>query len=250
MFQRSLKVAIQGVFRRFGYRVVRSDNIPLADLGAFCAHIAARGFRPRHILDVGANKGEWSREVKRTFTDATFTLIEPQAEMRPFLDQFCAETPGARWLNAGAGACMGEAKLTLFPDTVSTTFAITEDQARQIGLPQRTVPLLTLDHVCTEIIRAVPELVKLDVEGFEYEVLKGSASLLGRTEVFLLELCFFEPRTNPKSFHEMVAIMADFGYRPYDFTMFMPRPRDGALGLCELAFARDHGLLRAYRGWN
>lgn len=246
----TLKLAIQNVLRRFGYHVVRSRNVPWADLGVFCAHVAARGFRPLHVLDVGANRGDWSRVARRTFPDATFTLIEPQVEMRPHLDRFCAETPGARWLNAGAGAAMGELELTLFPDSVSSSFALSRDQARQMGLPQRMVPLLTLDHVCSEILHATPELVKLDVEGFEYEVLKGSRSLLGRTELFLLELCFFEPRTHAKPFHEMVAIMADFGYRPYDFTMFMARPRDGALGLCELAFARDDGFLRSYRGWS
>lgn len=244
-----LRAAINGVLHHFGYRVVRCDSTPKADLDMFCKHISACGFDPQHILDVGANKGNWSREVKKTFANAAFTLIEPQNEMRLLLDQFCNETPGARWLNVGAGAEMGELELTLFPDTVSTSFAISADQAQHRGLSRRTVPLMTLDHICAEIIHAIPELVKMDVEGFEYEVLKGSTSLLGKTEVFLLELCFFDPRINAKTFHEMVAIMADFGYRPYNFTMFLARPHDGALGVCELAFARDRGLLRDYRGW-
>src|SRR5262249_17492565 len=143
----------------------------------------------------------------------------------------------------------GELLLTVFPDTVSSTFAMPEAVAHMRGLPQRMVPIVTLDHVCQDILGAVPDLVKLDVEGFEYEVLKGSQTLLGQTELIMLELTFVGQSVTGKPVSDMFATMADFGYQAYDFTFFQPRPYDGALGQCEIVFARTCGQLRAYTGW-
>lgn len=247
---REARSALQKLFRRFGYRIVRLRDFPQGDLIAFCSHLSTLGFRPRHILDVGANDAGWSRAVRTVFPMSRFTLVEPQIEMRPFLDRFCAETEGARWINAGAGAVASEMNLTMFPDTFSSTFALTEDEARALGFPQRSVEIVTLDHVCQDLIGAIPDLIKLDVEGFEYEVLKGSQTLLGKTELILLELTFFGEFENAKAPHEMFAIMADFGYRTYDFTWFQRRPYDRALGQCEVAFARTNGYLRSHLGWD
>jgi FkbM family methyltransferase len=236
------------VLHRFGYVVVPKRRLPHGDVVAFCANAAARGFAPSRIFDVGANRGDWSRGVRDVFPDAQYTLIEPQIEMAADLDAFCAQTPGARWINAGAGARNGELSLTIAHNPASSSFAITEEHAVAWGLKQRSVPIVTLDSVC-EQIGAIPELVKLDVEGFEREVLEGARSLIGVTEVFLLELTMFEPHTGAMTFAESVALMSSLGYHAYDFTMFAGRPYDGAVGLCEVAFVRDGGVLRAHRGW-
>jgi len=37
------------------------------------------GISPRNILDIGAEKGNWTKMVRRTFPSCRFTLIEPIA---------------------------------------------------------------------------------------------------------------------------------------------------------------------------
>lgn len=248
MLARHIKNAINRGLGHFGYRAVRADNMPLGSLTAFCRGIAARGFTPRTVLDVGANRGDWSREVRAVFPQAKFILIEPQAELGPALDAFCASAPGSRWIAAGAGAQPGELKFTVCPDTVSSSFAIPAEQAAREGLRQRSVPVVTLDDVCREA-GVVPEMVKLDVEGFEAEVLKGAGTLIGRTELFLVEATFGNPRPGAPNFLEIVSLMARYGYQAYDFTNFQHRPHDGALGLCEMAFALEQGQLRRDLRW-
>jgi FkbM family methyltransferase len=228
---------------------LRSTNMPQADVTAFCAGISARGLRPGHIFDVGANKGDWSRAARSVFPEAIFTLIEPQGEMEPFLKRFQQDSPGARWIKAGAGAAKGTLELAAAPHTVSSSFAASEKEAEQFGWASRTVPVVTLDDVCRDI-GAIPGLVKIDVEGFEREVLQGAQTLLGNTEVFLLELTLFRPRTNAMTFAEAIAFMDERNYVVYDFTSFQPRPYDGALGLCEVAFAKRDGMLRSSLDWD
>ena len=245
----TLRSSAKELFARFGYRVTHETNTPVADLAGFCRNIKARGFAPKRIVDVGANRAAWSTTVRSVFPDADFTLLEPQIELKPYLDRFCADAKSARWINAGAGDADGELTFTPFPDTVSSSFATSADEASAMGLEQRVVPVTTLDTLCADVIGAIPDMVKLDVEGFEHKVLEGSKTLIGQTELFLLELTLFEPRADSKVFHEMVALMADLGYRVYDFTTFQFRPLDGAIGLCEAVFAREAGQLRADPSW-
>jgi FkbM family methyltransferase len=176
-------------------------------------------------------------------------LVEPQIEMRPHLEAFCAENPKARWIQAGAGPCEGELAFTVRPDTVSSSFMETDDDAMRFNWERRTVQLVTLDSLCQQVVRGIPEMVKLDAEGFEREIMKGAGSLIGKTELFFLEAALFAPRQGAPDFVETIQLMADYGYVPYDFTEFGFRPYDQALGLCEIAFARRHGVLRSYLGW-
>ena len=40
------------------------------------------GFAPKHIIDVGANRGLWTRTALQYFPDAHYTLIEPQDHLK------------------------------------------------------------------------------------------------------------------------------------------------------------------------
>jgi Methyltransferase FkbM domain len=78
--------------------------------------------------------------------------------------------------------------------------------------------------------------VKLDVEGFELEALRGGASLFGRTDVFLIEVALYRFVDRPL-LHDIVAYMASKGYFVYEIAGFIRRPYDGAVGLMDLCFA-------------
>jgi hypothetical protein len=109
------------------------------------------------------------------------------------------------------------------------------------GAPQTTVQVTTMNALAEQF--GVPELVKMDVEGSELDALRGGDALLGRTELFVIELSLFRFVERPV-FHEVVAFMADRGYWAYDVGDVIRRPVDGALALVDLFFARVDGPLR------
>lgn len=129
---------------RIPHRHPAATDRPIGDLKPVLEDIAARGFRPRHILDVGANHGWWSEIAKPIFPEAQFTLIEPQESMQPYLDAFCAETPGARWIKAGAGSAIGEANFKILLDTESSSFLAPAEGTNLSEVQQRMVPIVTL----------------------------------------------------------------------------------------------------------
>jgi FkbM family methyltransferase len=219
------------------------------DTRALLLELQARGFEARTVLDVGASDGRWSAMAAERFPKARFFLIEARAEMRGPLDAFCERHPGSRWLQAGAGAAAGERLLTIREDRHGSSFlpAASLDEARSGR--QRSVPVVTIDSLLDGAGMAMPNLVKLDVQGFELEVLRGGRHLFGAVEVFIVETSFFRFLPGMPLFHEVIAFMADRGYYAYDFAGSLRRPYDGALGQTDICFARDGGMLRASVRW-
>lgn len=236
------------LLNRIGYKITHLSKFPKGNLIATMRNLAARGFVPNHIIDVGANKGRWSRDARAIFPDCGFTLIEPQIEMKTRLDRFCRGRANCQWLLGGAAEKNGSMTFTVCPDTVSSRFNVPARQAQRAGFTQREVPVFTLDHIVENYVKKVPDIVKIDAEGFEQRVLQGSQSLLGKTELVFLEAHMICDDDDPCSLIELTKVMSDFGYAPYDFTWFGKLPRyNGAIGLCEVAFAKKQGILRQTR---
>ena len=93
----------QKIAQAVRFRFLRSFEFPKGNVTSCLLNLAERGFEPRHIFDVGANEGGWSRCARRVFPKCGITLIEPQVEMKKHLDEFCSRNEGCRWILAGAG---------------------------------------------------------------------------------------------------------------------------------------------------
>ena len=50
------------------------------------ANLKKLGFNPDPVVDVGALFGQWTENVIAIFPEATFIMIEPQADKRKYLD--------------------------------------------------------------------------------------------------------------------------------------------------------------------
>lgn len=237
------------ILQKIRWRITHTRKFPKADLLSCLLNLADRGFEPREVLDIGANKGKWSRRVKWVFPDAHITLVEPQAEMQPYLDAFCRKHRNCQWIQAGCGDRVGKQVFTVVPDTVSSSFAITPEHARRHGWERREVPVVTVDHLVAEGKCGIPDILKVDAEGYESQILRGAESVLGKVELIFLEADFFRDEDYGSSLYSLLKQMDDYGYRLYDFTWFGKRPLDGAIGLAEVAFARYRGILRESHGW-
>jgi FkbM family methyltransferase len=228
---------------------------PVGDLLALMEDLRARGFAPASIVDIGANRGDWSAAVSSVFPDAAYFLFEPVAQFDPMLESFVARHPRSRFWRAAVGSSEGVVEMDMIftqdgkPTTGSTLQAARHDPAYRV---QKTpVQVVTLDGLLASGgFPAPPDLVKIDVEGYEKDVLSGARQLLGRTEVFILECSLYRFWGTNLVFRETLALMQEYGYELYDFAGFNRRPRDGALGQTDAVFVRRESRLRRETPWD
>ncbi len=233
-----------------------APNRPLAITELFYEDVRARGFQPRFILDVGANRGDWTEMMLGLFPDARYLLLEPQHEMAGALNGLARRHPNVQWIECGAGPEEGELVLHVSDDLNGSTFvsdgvSVTTGSGAA-GRRQRRVPVRRIDNVVAEVgggEGAIPDLVKLDIQGFELEALRGAERLFGHTELFILEASLFRFKPGTPLLHEVIAFMAERGYVVYDVADYIRRHHDGALGQLDLVFARERGMLRASSAW-
>jgi|SRR5579871_625803 len=255
-----MREAIQSVLKSAGLELRRihtstpgTAQRPLGDLACFLEDVKSRRFEPKVILDIGANQGNWTRAVHPIFPAAKYFLFEPVALFAGQLKEVCDQL-GVQYLPVGVSdsdAVIEMNEITVAESgggTPGSTFMAGSHDARYAA-KKVPVQVRSLDSLVTAKEIPMPDLVKIDVEGYELPVLKGAQSLLGPVEMFLIELSLYSFWKQP-IFHEVVAWLAERGYVLYDLAGFNRRPRDGALGQVDACFVKTSSPLRRPGGWD
>lgn len=131
------------------------------------------------VFDIGAHVGD--RTAAFAALGARVVAFEPQPEIRRILERMVGGKSGVTVRGEAVGRTPGTARLAISRDhpTLST---IAEDWREQLPRNNPTfahvqwddvveVPVTTLDALIAEL--GVPRFCKIDVEGFEAEVLAG-----------------------------------------------------------------------------
>jgi hypothetical protein len=116
----------------------------------------------------------------------------------------------------------------------SSSFVLTD---RSTGSQRIAVPVKTLNEIVASNGASVPEMVKIDAEGFDLKVLTGASDLLGKTDIFLVEAMVCGIYENSAA--EVFQFMTNAGYHLIDITDLNRSPKHGVLWLCEFAFLRN-----------
>jgi FkbM family methyltransferase len=240
---------VQHALGKFGLKLVRADGAPNPSpstappstygLENFFTLLKRFNFNPRRILDVGANRGLWTRKAIQFFPDAQYTLIEPQDTLKVYIQDLLDAGHKITWVNAGAGDASGSLPFNLsYRDDSSTFMPVPEGG----NAPQITVPVRTLNEIVACSDAPPPDMVKIDAEGFDLKVLTGASDLIGKTEIFFVEVVICSVFYD-NTIARVIQWMDDAGYRVIDITDINRSTKYGVLWLCELAFLRKDSHL-------
>jgi FkbM family methyltransferase len=212
-------------------------------------HLVAKEFRPRVILDIGAAKGYWSEFAHYFYPDAAFYLIDPLVESEPRLRHLCATKQNFSYVLCAAGDTEGEQSMSIASDLDgSSLFSFNVNGTTDA--PERMVQVRTVDSLLSEGKIAPPQLVKIDVQGYELNVLNGGGRLFETAEVFILEVSLFEFLPGMPVVHEVVDYMIRRQYVLYDIAGYLRRPYQADLGQLDLVFVRRDSPLYASKRWH
>ena len=161
--------------------LLKLKNFPL-ERGAKC------------IVDIGANVGLFSRAAELYCPKATVIAAEPSSG--PFAE--LSKVGGARIsaVQSAVGAVAGKATLFIAEHLASSTLRPPGEYAQQVygSMAQPTgateeVPVVTLAELLESHHVQKVDLLKVDVEGFEQQVLDGAGEWLGpRIERIIIEV--------------------------------------------------------------
>ena len=199
--------------------------------------LAARGFTPTGIIDVGAYEGNWTRLVRRVFPDAPVLMVEAQECKAPHLEGTCIDLPAVSYVNTVLGAVAGEMVTFYEMETGSSMLPENSNVARK----ERQLVTRTLDELTDEMPRGL--FLKIDVQGAELKVLAGGESTLDRSEVVQLEVAMLPYNQGAPAFLETVAYMDERGFVPLDYSGFT-RPNGRDLVQVDVVFTKRESALR------
>ncbi len=212
------------------------------------------GFQPDVVIDVGANRGQWTSMARETFPDATYHLVEPQHGCQPFLKQVAGCSPRIH-IHAAAVTHPGVSTVVMVgggDDQAGTgNFIPTRPPA-----PSETDPYHPTSYASTTLdalfsnLKPAHLLLKLDVEGHELAVLEGARELLRQTEVVVAEFWMFRiAGEEMATFAELIASLESAGFALYDFGALHGRRSDNRLKSGDAIFVRSESPLVANSSW-
>lgn len=229
---------------KLAYTLRRRLGFPLEELAL--ARLKRGGLQPRIVFDVGASYGPFVDQLWKHWPGAQVHCFEPEPEYATALEIRARERPEFHVCRTLVGPTSSDDQAYNFHLGASSVLANSDDTkgAHQI----RHAPMITLDKYAREHA-ATPDFLKIDVQGYELEVLKGAEQLLPSIEVILTEVNHIEIYRDAPLAAEVIDWLARRGYALHDICNFMPRPRDGALWQTDMIFVRHDSSLRASKEW-
>ncbi len=244
-----LKRTLKSILRCTPYRVIRArDTNRFQAIEECLVSLVKRGFNPRLIVDGGANIGDFARRAASIFPLATVYLVEPQPACYEALKQL-AQNNRFRLHAVALGAEDATIDLAINPDGITTGAHVLPDAKQSIGSACRRVPVARLDTLLAPVIVTEDRcLLKLDLQGWELEALKGADGILNRIEVILSEVSFFAQAYEP-SIEVLIRFLSERGFALHDIAALAARRRDNRAHQGDFVFVRRDSALMADTAW-
>jgi len=171
-------------------------------------HLKNMGYSPDTILDIGAHHGNWTRTMKQIF-ECDYYLFEaidyPQLGSdkvyKVVLSDKIAEVDWYQMKNTG-----------------DSVFREKTQHFKNCEIIKRqTIDLNTLISQENILSESKNIFIKIDCQGSEIPILKGSTSILSRTDFILLEIPLFGVyNEGVPNFLEHIKFMDSIGFVAYD----------------------------------
>lgn len=180
------------------------------------------------IIDAGANGGQFAKACSHFFPSTTIYSFEPLPDQFKHLLELKQKLPNANFYNLALG---NESGVIHFNKNayghISSVLEINPDNEhyphKKEELEKIEVTIEKLDNVIKKSDCLSPTLLKLDVQGYELPVLKGSTELLAESVDFiLLEANLESLYKDQPSFTELNSFLNQNGFELYamlDFNM-------------------------------
>ena len=204
------------------------------------------GFKPSQVFDVGAYKGDFTNLCLKYFPDANvacFEVLEHRVEQLNLLTSLSSKVQVFPTLLGS------EIREQVNFNQAETASSVLIEKIPQ-NFPVKCYPMTTIDKLVEDNFQGKsPDFLKLDVQGYELEVLKGAEKTLQGIQVVLAEVNLIDVHQNVALLAEIVDWLNVRDFVAYDICELHRRPLDQALWQADFIFVKRNSFLRADKRW-
>lgn len=200
-------------------------------------NLYTNGFRPGYILDIGAFEGEWTLMCKTIFSDSNYLMFEAQNSKEDKLASL--KSTRIDYHIGLLGPELNDKSKFYINETVSSALPESAKDNQEFV----EIPMYTVDEVLKRKNISNADFIKLDVQGFELEVLKGATNTLINAEVVLMEVSLIEINKGAPLINDVMSFMNERDFICYDICSIIRRPLDFALWQTDLIFVKKSSNL-------
>lgn len=212
------------------YRLLNKDWFPSKDI--------------RTVLDVGANEGQFIKTALALTPDAAIYGFEPNPEAIRKIKMGELSSRSVTVLPIACGSKKAALQLNISKFSPSSSLLKIAKQ-HSIEFPETeteksiTVEVERLDSIVQFLKIQGPFLLKLDVQGFEAEVLSGATGIFNQTPIIVCEVNLASLYEGQCTFESVVAFMSQHHYRIVDIGTPIRSSHTQEILYMDLAFKKD-----------
>lgn len=236
------KQKIVRLFQHFGYDLRRYRAN---------AHSGARrnkqmeAFGTDLVLDVGANAGQFAEELRLSGFRGRIVSFEPLKDAYSTLQRTSTSDPIWQAFNIALGSTTGKSTIHVAGNSYSSSLLEmlpTHESAAPESkyIREEEITVKTLDEMLPELISSSKSIwLKIDTQGFEYEVIKGAEKSLPLINTIQMEISLTPLYDGAPDFQDMVSLMRNKGYSIIDVEQEFCDDMTGRVLQMNLTFHRD-----------
>lgn len=237
-----IKHALKRVIHAFGYDLRKfnpSNNSALQLL------VALERYNIDMIIDVGANTGQFSSELRSVGYKGNIISFEPLSDAHWELKKIAKRD--SKWQvakRAAIGNYDGEININISGNSVSSSVlpmmkAHSSAAEGSAYVDKEKVPVYKLDTVVPDYIEKYEHpFLKIDTQGFEWEVLNGASEILKRVKGILCEVSLVPLYKEQHLWLDMIDRIENEGFTIWSIQQGFRDQRDGRTLQLDITFFR------------
>jgi len=211
----SVRIMLNALAKQRQYRDIDPEALKYTDCFE-TVNVVTKFIKPKYLCDIGGYKGKWTYVMHKMDPELEHVVIfEPQKKFHRELEELDLGRVEKVIYKCGLGDRKGTLEIqggTASASVLSTAELQTHYFPGSVVEEKESIDIKVLDQVYSEDKLPYPDLIKIDVQGFELNVLKGGRHVLSKAKYLVIELSFREFYVGQPPLSELLRFLEDNHY--------------------------------------